>query len=134
MKKGQPTHLVYEFDTLYDGVVKQAQRYGDKDRYIYKVKKDERHFSFNDMLRHVNYFSSALTKLGVAGQFISVTGDTHPDYVATYIGTVATGGTIVPLDKDWHKEEIAKTAKKADASFVFCDDEVSEKAEAYSCR
>lgn len=39
LKKGQPTHMIYEFDNLYDGVVKQAQRYGDKDRYIYKVKK-----------------------------------------------------------------------------------------------
>ena len=58
--------MIYEFDNLYDGVVKQAQRYGDKDRYIYKVKKEERHFTFNDMLAHVNYISSAMTRLGVA--------------------------------------------------------------------
>ena len=118
MKKGQPTHLVYEFDTLYDGVVKQAQRYGDKDRYIYKVKKDERHFSFNDMLRHVNYVSSALTKLGVAGKFVSVTGDTHPDYVATYIGTIAAGGTIVPLDKDISTEQFSGFIAMCDVEMI----------------
>ncbi len=105
MKKGQPTHMIYEFDNLYDGVVKQAQRYGDRDRYIYKVKKEERHFTYNDMLTHVNYISSAMTRLGVAGSFVGVTGDTHPDYVATYLATVACGGVIVPLDKDISEEQ-----------------------------
>ena len=106
MKKGQPTHMIYEFDNLYDGVVKQAQRYGDRDRYIYKVNKEERHFTFRDMLAHVNYISSAMASLGVAGKFVGVTGDTHPDYVATYIATVACGGVIVPLDKDISPEQL----------------------------
>lgn len=97
--------MIYEFDNLYDGVVKQAQRYGDRDRYIYKVKKEERHFTYNDMLTHVNYISSAMTRLGVAGSFVGVTGDTHPDYVATYLATVACGGVIVPLDKDISEEQ-----------------------------
>ena len=105
MKKSQPTHMVYEFDTLYDGVVKQAQRYGDKDRFIYKLKKQERHFTFNDMLNHVNYMSSAMNKLGVAGEFAGVTGDTHPDYVVTYVSTVSCGGVIVPLDKEISAEQ-----------------------------
>ncbi len=118
MKKGQPTHLVYEFDSLYDGVVKQAQRYGDKDRYIYKVKKDERHFTFNDMLAHVNYISSALNKLGIAGKFVSVTGDTHPDYVATYIATVATGGVIVPLDKEISTEQFSGFVGMCDVEMI----------------
>ena len=105
MKNSQPTHMVYEFDTLYEGVVKQAQRYGDKDRFVYKLKKQERHFTFNDMLDHVNYLASAMNKLGVAGKFAGVTGDTHPDYVATYVATVSCGGVIVPLDKEISAEQ-----------------------------
>ena len=97
--------MVYEFDTLYEGVVKQAQRYGDKDRFVYKHKKQELHFTFNDMLTHVNYISSAMAKLGVAGKFAGVTGDTHPDYVATYVATVSCGGVIVPLDKEISAEQ-----------------------------
>ena len=97
--------MVYEFDTLYEGVVKQAQRYGDKDRFVYKHKKQELHFTFNDMLAHVNYISSAMAKLGVAGKFAGVTGDTHPDYVATYVATVSCGGVIVPLDKEISAEQ-----------------------------
>ena len=99
--------MIYEFDNLYDGVVKQAERYGDKSRYIYKVHKEERHFTFNDMLTHVNYLSSAMTSLGVAGKFVGVTGDTHPHYVATYLATVSSGGVIVPLDRDISSEQFA---------------------------
>ena len=118
MKKGQPTHMIYEFDNLYDGVVKQAQRYGDKDRYIYKVKKEERHFTFNDMLAHVNYISSAMTRLGVAGNFVGVTGDTHPDYVATYIAAVSCGGVIVPLDKDISSEQFVGFVDLCDIELI----------------
>lgn len=118
MKKGQPTHMIYEFDNLYDGVVKQAQRYGDKDRYIYKVKKEECHFTYNDMLTHVNYISSAMTRLGVAGSFVGVTGDTHPDYVATYIAAVSCGGVIVPLDKDISSEQFVGFVDLCDIELI----------------
>ena len=105
MKKGLPTHMIYQFDNLYDGVVKQAARYGDKDRYVYKVKKEERHFTFNDMLNHVNWLSSAIQTLGIKESYAGVTGDTHPAYVAAYHAVVATGGVIVPLDKEISAEQ-----------------------------
>ncbi len=97
--------MVYQFDNLYDGVVKQAARYGDKDRYIYKVKKEERHFTFNDMLDHVNWLASAINTLGIREKFAGVTGDTHPCYVATYLSVVSSGGVIVPLDKEISAEQ-----------------------------
>ncbi len=97
--------MIYQFDNLYDGVVKQAARYGDKDRYVYKVKKEQRHFTYNDMLDHVNYLASALNTLGIAGKFAGVTGDTHPVYSATYHAVVAAGGVIVPLDKEISAEQ-----------------------------
>ncbi len=105
MKKGLPTHLVYQFDNLYDGVVKQAARYGDKDRYVYKVKKEERHFTYNDMLDHVNWLASAINKFGIREKFAGVTGETHPYYVATYLSVVSSGGVIVPLDKEISAEQ-----------------------------
>ncbi|MBQ9747803.1 MAG: AMP-binding protein [Clostridia bacterium] len=105
MKKGLPTHLVYQFDNLYDGVVKQAARYGDKDRYVYKVKKEERHFTYNDMLNHVNWLASAINTLGLREKYAGVTGETHPHYVATYLSVVSTGGVIVPLDKEISAEQ-----------------------------
>lgn len=105
MKKGQPKHIVYEMDNLYDGVKKQAERYGDKPRYIYKENGEEKTFTYNDMLTHVNYISSALNIYGIAGETVCVSGETHPDYVATYLATVSVGGVIIPLDKDVHDDQ-----------------------------
>ncbi len=119
MKKGMPTHMVYQFDNLYDGVVKQAARYGDKDRYIYKVKKQEHHFTFNDMLTHVNYLASAMNHFGLAGCFAGVTGDTHPAYAASYHAVVATGGVIVPLDKEISAEQFCGFVNICELKIVF---------------
>ncbi len=119
MKKGLPTHMVYQFDNLYDGIVKQAARYGDKDRYVYKVKKEEKHFTFNDMLTHVEYLVSAMAKLGVAGEFGGVTGDTHPAYAAAYHAVVTSGGVIVPLDKEISAEQFCGFVNLCELKIVF---------------
>ncbi len=111
--------MVYQFDNLYDGVVKQAARYGDKDRYLYKVKKELRHFTYNDMLTHVNYIASALTHFGVAGTFAGVTGDTHPVYAAAYHAVVAAGGVIVPLDKEISAEQFCGFVNLCELQIVF---------------
>jgi len=100
MKKQAVKHIVHQFDTLYDGVVKQAERYGDKPRYYYLENKQEQVFTFRDMLDHVNWIASALNKLELCGKFVTVSGETHPDYVASYIGVASSGGVIIPLDKD----------------------------------
>lgn len=115
MKKTQPTHTVFSMDSLYDGVVKQAERYGDKERYIYndKVTKTEAVVTYRDMLDHVNYISSGLTALGLKEPTCVVSGESHPDYAAAYIATVSAGGIIVPLDKDISAEQFAGFVKSA---------------------
>ena len=120
MKKTQPTHTVYTMSDLYDGVVKQAERYGDKDRYIYlnKATKEECHITYAQMLCRVNYIASALTSLGLAGETVVVSGESHPDYAATYLGVVSSGGVIVPLDKDIMAENFAGFANLCEAKAI----------------
>ena len=119
MKKRGADHIVYSFDNLYDGVRKQAERYGEKARYVYKVNKEEKTFTFNDMKRHVDYIAAALEKLGLAGKFAGVTGDTHPDYIASYIAVASCGGVIVPLDKDILNEQFVGFCDMCDIEIIF---------------
>lgn len=119
MKKTEPIHVVHEMDNLYDGVVKQAERYGDKSRYIYKVGNEEKNVTFNDMLDRVNYISTALDVLGFKEKTIVMSGDSHPDYVTTYISTVSVGGVIVPLDKDIKEDQYADFINLAEAKAIF---------------
>ena len=112
-------HLVHQFDNLYDGVKKEAERYGDNVRYYYRDAKEDRVFTYNDMKLHVDYIAAALTKLGLAGKFNCVTGDTHPNYVAAYIATAATGGVIIPLDKEISDEQFVNFMHFCDTEVVF---------------
>ena len=105
MSKNRYNPNVVTFETLYGAIADQARRYGSKARYIYTENKEDKTVTYNDMLDRVNYVASAFAALGLAGRFITVSGDTHPDYFSTYYATVATGGVIIPLDKDITTEQ-----------------------------
>ena len=100
MRNTEPKHVIYDMDSVYDGVVRQAQRYGDKVRYYYKENGEEKIVTYKQMLDHVNYISSGLDAMGYAKTTVVMTGEPHPDYVAVYDAVVSIGGVIVPLDKD----------------------------------
>lgn len=112
-------HIVHTLDNLYDGVKKESERYGDKVRYYYHEGGEEKIFTYNDMKLHVDYIAAGLYKLGLAGKFTCVTGDTHPDYVATYIAVASTDGVIIPLDKDISNEQFVNFMQFCDTEVVF---------------
>lgn len=103
---------------LRDVIVKSAQMYKDKPRYIYKQKRRECVFTYNDFLNEMNAIGTAFIKLGIGGATIAVIGDTHPSYVTTYYATVNGNGIIVPLDKELKDEEIVGFINKSHASAV----------------
>ena len=49
--------------------------------------------------------------------------------MCSYFALLIAGATLVPLDKDWHGTDLADTVKKAEASFLIIDNELSAKAE-----
>ena len=87
-------------------VVSSAALYGDKPRYIYKEKRQEKTFTYNDFLNSMNRFGTALCRLGLAGKTVAVIGETHPCYVVAYYAVANGNGMIVPLDKEINDEEL----------------------------
>lgn len=55
------------------------------------------------------------------GERIGLLADNHPRWVATYLGTIAAGCTIVPLDTALHVDQISKLIKDSGSSALFCD-------------
>lgn len=94
-------------------VVSSAELYGDKPRYIYKEKREEKEFSFNDLLNSMNNFGTALSVLGLMGKTVAVIGETHPAYIAAYFGVANGNGMIVPLDKEINNEELVNFIHRA---------------------
>ena len=131
MKNTEPKHVIYDMDSVYDGVVRQAQRYGEKARYYYRENGEEKTLTYNQMLEHVNYISSGLDSMGYSGATVVMTGESHPDYVAVYDAVVSIGGIIVPLDKDITNDQFSGFVNVTETKVVFymasLNDKISDK-------
>ncbi|MBQ0102439.1 MAG: AMP-binding protein [Firmicutes bacterium] len=100
MKKLKARHPTKIITDLLMMVREGASQFEDKDIYIYNEDKEEKHVSYRENYERVLYLGTAFCELGLAGKHIGVIGDTHPLYMTTFFSTIASNGTIVPLDKD----------------------------------
>ena len=57
----------------------------------------------------------------VRGSRLAVLADNDPRWVAAYLGIIASGCAVVPLDTNLHADEVAKLLKDSGASALFCD-------------
>ncbi len=55
------------------------------------------------------------------GARLAIVADNHPRWVAAYLGTIAAGCTVVPLDTALHADQLTKLLKDSGAAAVFCD-------------
>jgi long-chain acyl-CoA synthetase len=55
------------------------------------------------------------------GTRLAILADNHPRWVAAYLGIIASGCVVVPLDTALHDDQVTKLLKDAGASAVFCD-------------
>ena len=52
---------------------------------------------------------------------LAIVADNHPRWVATYLGIIASGCTVVPFDTALHADQLAKLLKDSGTSALFCD-------------
>src|ERR1700684_2783237 len=55
------------------------------------------------------------------GSRLAIVADNHPRWVATYLGIIASGCAVVPLDTALHADQLTKLLKDSGASTLFCD-------------
>ena len=55
------------------------------------------------------------------GSRLAILADNHPRWVATYLGIIASGCTVVPLDTALHADQLTKLLKDSGTSVLFCD-------------
>src|SRR5271165_2030226 len=57
----------------------------------------------------------------VRGSRQAIVADNHPRWVAAYLGTIAAGCTVVPLDTALHTDQLTKLLKDSGTAALFCD-------------
>jgi long-chain acyl-CoA synthetase len=55
------------------------------------------------------------------GARVAIFAGNHPNWFATYLGIIAAGAVVVPLDTAFHSGQVAKLLKDSGSSLLFCD-------------
>ncbi len=55
------------------------------------------------------------------GSRLALLADNHPRWVAAYLGIIASGCVVVPLDTALHTDQVSKLLKDSGTSAIFCD-------------
>lgn len=104
------------------------------DRYAYSYRQNPHHsevthVTFCQVRDDVRALATELLTMGCAGKHCILIGKMSYEWALMYFAVLSIGGVLVPLDRDWLPEDLADTVKHADADFLFCDEDIADKAQ-----
>lgn len=107
-----------------------AQTYREKIAYSFKAAphaQEVQTVSFIAFRDEVRALTCEFLSMGIRGKHCVLIAKSSYQWSLAYYATLIAGGILVPLDREWHAQDLADTAKKADATFLFIDSELSDK-------
>lgn len=125
-------HEKVEFTNVRQLVEWAKEKHKDKCAFSYKGNSHEKEItkvSFDKLGDDVRALASELYKMGCQGKHLALIGKFSYEWALMYYATLSIGAVLVPLDRDWLKEDLADTVKKADVSYLFLDEDIQDKAE-----
>ncbi len=129
MKK-EALHEKNEFTDIRHLVEWAAEQYPEKIAYSYRLKPSAPEITkitFAQLTDDIHALGAEMLAMGCSGKHCVLIGKFSYEWVLTYFAALSIGAVLVPLDRDWTKEDLADTAAKADAAFLFCDEDIAEK-------
>lgn len=108
-----------------------AEQYGEKIAYSYRLdgqRGDIINKTFIEFREDVRALTSSLIDMGCSGKSCVLVGKCSYEWIVTYYSVLSAGAVLVPLDRDWQAADLADTAFRADGAFLFCDEDIKDKA------
>ena len=124
-------HERREFTNVRELLEWAGMHYGEKIAYSYRLtpRGEVEKVSFRQFRDDVRALATELLSMGCNGKKCAVIGKFSYDWAKMYYALLSIGAVVVPLDRDWLAPDLADTAKKAGASFLFCDEDMADTAE-----
>ncbi len=108
--------------TFYDRFVECAERWPDHVALELQRHDHLESCTYAELRRMAESVGRWVTEQGFArGSRLAIVADNHPRWVATYLGIIAAGCAVVPLDTALHADQLTKLFKDSGTSAVFCD-------------
>ena len=101
----------------------------DKDRIAYKYFElgKLKEMTYSELYDTVCRVAAGFETIGLAGKRVAVIGDTSPQWIATYMGALASGTIIVPMDKELAIPEIEKFIESVNVEAIVYSKSFNEK-------
>ncbi len=95
-----------------------GRNHGDREFLIYEGERR----SFNQLLDEADALGAALQAAGISkGDRVALAMRNYPEWMAAFIGVIAIGGVVVPVNSWGQPADVAFTIEDAGASLVICD-------------
>ncbi len=128
--KNQILHEKREFESVRALIEWAGSENSEKVAFSFKSdsrKGDVTKITYRELRDDVRALASEMIAMGCTGKHCVLIGKLSYQWALVYYATLSIGATLVPLDRDWSATELAETALRADASFLFCDADISDK-------
>ncbi len=96
-----------------------AQKYNDKVAYRFYSKEgiiDT--LTYSQLKVKIDRITAGLDTLGLIGKRVAIIGETSPEWITTYIAVLASGGVVIPLDKELLVDEISNFLNMSEADAI----------------
>ena len=87
-------------------LLSMLEQRGSKPAFKYVVGKSFVTVTSAEFAAMATSVAAGLKAAGLEGKRIAIIGETSPQWIATYLGTIASGGVAIPMDKELAISEI----------------------------
>lgn len=101
--------------------------HGDKTCYKYFEQGALKEMTYAEVYEMLHKVAGAFNALGLKGKRVAVIGDTSPQWLCTYMGALASGTVIIPMDKELALPEIEKFLEIVEADAIVYSKSFNEK-------
>lgn len=108
-------------------LLEQIRDHGDKIAYRYYVGKEIKDLTYGQFYTMVRECAAAFDAMGLKGKRVAVIGDTSPQWICTYLASLAAGCVAVPMDKELDVNEICKFLDIVEAKAIIYSKTFNEK-------
>ena len=130
--KNELIHEKKEYSDIRDLIEKASEMYADRVAFSYrKSPYDEKNVekTFAELRDDVRALTTKFIDMGFKDKHVVIVGKLSYSWVLIYYSVLASGGVLVPLDREWNASDLAVTAISADADYAFFDEDVASKGE-----
>ena len=124
MKK---TERIYAPLVSFKDLVLTLPARGDKIAFRFPQGKGYASLTYAEFGHMAHALAAGLDAVGLSGKRIAVIGETSPEWVATYLAVTASGGVIIPMDKELAISEIEGLLASVDAEAIVYAGSFNEK-------